>query len=174
MLTTSFFKDWGRSLMWSVWVRSGFFYVSRSWRPGPATTALYYTVNKVIRNNRSYIGREFWHAFKTNFRQSTIVWLILLLLYAIMGFDCYVMYQYAKAGVALGKIYIVFAVLMMFATMWAIYLFPYIAQIWESDKDDLKKCGCWSHWEICGRHCFSLSCSLQQHLQFIYSHRQYL
>ena len=87
---------------------------------GAATTALYYTVNKVIRNNRSYIGREFWHAFKTNFRQSTIVWLILLLLYAIMGFDCYVMYQYAKAGVALGKIYIVFAVLMMFATMWAI------------------------------------------------------
>ena len=91
---------------------------------GAATTALYYTVNKVIRNNRSYIGREFWHAFKTNFRQSTIVWLILLLLYAIMGFDCYVMYQYAKAGVALGKIYIVFAVLMMLATMWAIYLFP--------------------------------------------------
>lgn len=43
---------------------------------GAATTALYYTVNKVIRNNRSYIGREFWHAFKTNFRQSTIVWLI--------------------------------------------------------------------------------------------------
>ena len=32
---------------------------------GAATTALYYTVNKVIRNNRSYIGREFWHAFKT-------------------------------------------------------------------------------------------------------------
>ena len=108
---------------------------------GAATTALYYTVNKVIRNNRSYIGREFWHAFKTNFRQSTIVWLILLLLYAIMGFDCYVMYQYAKAGVALGKIYIVFAVLMMFATMWAIYLFPYIARFENQTKMILKKCG---------------------------------
>ena len=89
---------------------------------GAATTALYYTVNKVIRNNRSYIGREFWHAFKTNFRQSTIVWLILLLLYAIMGFDCYVMYQYAKAGVALGKIYIVFAVLMMFAYLAGVFI----------------------------------------------------
>ena len=89
---------------------------------GAATTALYYTVNKVIRNNRSYIGREFWHAFKTNFRQSTIVWLILLLLYAIMGFDCY----------------IVFAVLMMFATMWAIYLFPYIARFENQTKMILK------------------------------------
>ena len=85
---------------------------------GAATTALYYTVNKVIRNNRSYIGREFWHAFKTNFRQSTIVWLILLLLYAIMGFDCYVMYQYA--------------------TMWAIYLFPYIARFENQTKMILK------------------------------------
>lgn len=158
--------------MWSVWVRSGFLCIPIV-TAGAATTALYYTVNKVIRNNRSYIGREFWHAFKTNFRQSTIVWLILLLLYAIMGFDCYVMYQYAKAGVALGKIYIVFAVLMMFATMWAIYLFPYIARF-ENQTKMILKMRRWSHWEICGRHCFSLSCSLQQHLQFIYSHRQYL
>ena len=137
---------------------------------GAATTALYYTVNKVIRNNRSYIGREFWHAFKTNFRQSTIVWLILLLLYAIMGFDCYVMYQYAKAGVALGKIYIVFAVLMMFATMWAIYLFPYIARFENQTKMILKNAALIA----LGNLCFSLPCSLQQHLQFIYSHRQYL
>ena len=48
------------------------------------------------------------------------------------------MYQYAKAGVALGKIYIVFAVLMMFATMWAIYLFPYIARFENQTKMILK------------------------------------
>ncbi len=105
---------------------------------GAATTALYYTVNKVIRNNRSYIGREFWHAFKSNFKQSTVVWLILLLLYGIMGFDCYVMYQYAKAGISLGKMYIIFAVLMLFATMWAIYLFPYIARFENKTKVILK------------------------------------
>lgn len=105
---------------------------------GASTTALYYTINKVIRNNRGYMASEFFHAFKTNFKQSTIVWLILLLLYAIMGFDCYVMYQYAKAGVSYGAIYIVFAVLMMFATMWAIYLFPYIARFENSTKAILK------------------------------------
>ena len=105
---------------------------------GASTTALYYTINKVIRNNRGYMASEFFHAFKTNFKQSTIVWLILLLLYAIMGFDCYVMYQYAKAGVSYGAIYIVFAVLMMFTTMWAIYLFPYIARFENSTKAILK------------------------------------
>lgn len=105
---------------------------------GASTTALYYTINKVIRNNRGYMASEFFHAFKTNFKQSTIVWLILLLLYAIMGFDCYVMYQYAKAGASYGVLYIVFAVLMMFAAMWAIYLFPYIARFENSTKAILK------------------------------------
>lgn len=105
---------------------------------GAATTALYYTVNKVIRNNRSYIGREFWHSFKTNFKQSTIVWLILLLVYVIMGLDCYIMYQYAVAGVSYGKMYIIFVVLMAFAAMWSIYLFPYIARFENTTKAIMK------------------------------------
>ncbi len=107
---------------------------------GAATTALYYTVNKVIRNNRSYIWKEFWHAFRTNFKQSTLVWLILIFIYAIMGIDCYIMFQYAKAGVSYGSLYIVFAVLMLIATMWANYLFPYMARFENTLKAVLKNC----------------------------------
>ena len=95
---------------------------------GAATTALYYTVNKVIRNNRSYIWKEFWHAFRVNFKQSTIVWVIVFLLYSLLAFDCYVMYQFAKQGASYGSLYIVFAVIMLFVTMWVIYLFPYLAR----------------------------------------------
>ena len=105
---------------------------------GASTTALYYTVNKVIKNNRGYMAGEFFHAFKSNFKQSTVVWLILLFLYALMGFDCYIMYQYAKAGISYGSIYIVFAVLMIFAAMWAIYLFPYMARFENTTKAVLK------------------------------------
>ena len=107
---------------------------------GAATTALYYTVNKVIKNNRSYIWTEFWHAFRTNFKQSTCVWLILIVLYAIMGTDCYIMYQFAKAGESYGSFYIVFAVLILFVTMWANYLFPYIARFENGLKAILKNC----------------------------------
>ena len=107
---------------------------------GAATTALYYTVNKVIRNNRSYIWKEFWHAFRTNFKQSTLVWLILIFIYAIMGMDCYIMFQYAKAGVSYGSLYIVFAVLMLIVTMWANYLFPYMARFENTLKAVLKNC----------------------------------
>lgn len=107
---------------------------------GAATTALYYTVNKVIRNNRSYIWKEFWHAFRTNFKQSTLVWLILIFIYAIMGIDCYIMFQYAKAGVSYGSVYIVFVVLMIIVTMWANYLFPYMARFENTLKAVLKNC----------------------------------
>ncbi|MFR7816818.1 MAG: DUF624 domain-containing protein [Clostridium sp.] len=34
---------------------------------GAATTSLYYVSAKVLRHNRSYVWREFWHSFKTNF-----------------------------------------------------------------------------------------------------------
>lgn len=107
---------------------------------GAATTALYYTVNKVIRNNRGYIWKEFWHAFRTNFKQSTLVWLILIFIYAIMGIDCYIMFQFAKAGVSYGSLYIVFAVLMLIVTMWANYLFPYMARFENTLKAVLKNC----------------------------------
>lgn len=107
---------------------------------GAATTALYYTVNKVIRNNRSYIWKEFWHAFRVNFKQSTIVWVIVFLLYSLLAFDCYVMYQFAKQGASYGSLYIVFAVIMLFVTMWVIYLFPYLARFEIKTRLLLKNC----------------------------------
>ena len=48
-----------------------------SFLAGPATTALYYAVNKVIRHGRSYLWKEYWHAFKSNFKQAALAALIL-------------------------------------------------------------------------------------------------
>lgn len=56
---------------------------------GASLTALFYVNLKVVRNEESYIVRSFFHSFKENFRQSTIMWLIMLaaglLLYADYG-----------------------------------------------------------------------------------------
>ena len=51
---------------------------------GASSTALYYTVTKVIRHGRSYIFREFWQSFKSNLKQSTAVWLIYLVMMGIL------------------------------------------------------------------------------------------
>lgn len=45
---------------------------------GTASTALYYAVVKSIRHERGYVGKCFWAAFRSNFRCSTLVWLLYL------------------------------------------------------------------------------------------------
>lgn len=105
---------------------------------GAATTALYYAVNKAIKNDRGYASSEFFSAFKANFKQSTIIWLIFLVLYIWMGVDYYVMRAYAEAGAAMGKLAIVFLVFSVIITMWGFYVFPYIARFENSTKNILK------------------------------------
>lgn len=54
---------------------------------GPATTALYYTVVKVVRKERSYLFREFFKSFKSNFKYGALATIIVVLLAAILWFD---------------------------------------------------------------------------------------
>lgn len=47
---------------------------------GASTTALYYACMKRVRTKEGYITRNFFNSFKENFRQSTIVWMVLLVI----------------------------------------------------------------------------------------------
>ena len=87
---------------------------------GAANTALYYTANKVLKHNRGYVWKDFWGAFRANFKQSTIVWLVTLGLTLLMCFDTYVMWKFAAAGYGIGKIYIFFTIVLAFVIMWAV------------------------------------------------------
>lgn len=45
---------------------------------GASTTALFYVTLKIVKNEEGNITRAFLGAFKENFRQATVIWLILL------------------------------------------------------------------------------------------------
>lgn len=107
---------------------------------GASTTALYYTANKVLRNDRSHVWREFWSSFKSNFKQSTIVWLILMVLYYVLITDCFLLYSFYKQGALPLALLIVFVVMLAFAVIWGSYLFPYIARFANTTKQILKNC----------------------------------
>lgn len=51
---------------------------------GAASTALYYVTVKCVRHERGSLTRSFFRAFRENFRQATMLWL-LLLLYVLIG-----------------------------------------------------------------------------------------
>jgi len=54
---------------------------------GPATTALYYAMVKVIRRERGYAISEFFRSFKLNFRQGAVISMLFGLLIGLLYFD---------------------------------------------------------------------------------------
>ena len=95
-------------------------------------TSLYYAVNKVIRHVRIYLWKEYWHAFKSNFKQAAPAALILTGVALFLGLDCYIMYQFAAQGQKSGVLYVVFLVLIALVVMLAVYLFAYMARFENS------------------------------------------
>ena len=51
---------------------------------GASITALNYVALKMVRNEEGYVTRSFFKSFKQNFKQATIIWLIMLLVAAII------------------------------------------------------------------------------------------
>ncbi len=105
---------------------------------GASMTALYYTMQKVIRNDRGYVSSEYWHALKTNFKQATLTWLIVLAVGLLTYFDIKFMKTMDKAGHPLGKAYVFFQVLLALEILWCTYLFPYMSRFINGMKATMK------------------------------------
>lgn len=58
---------------------------------GASMTALHYVVLKMVRDEESYIVRSYFKSFKQNFKQATIIWLILLLVGAVLIGDLFIL-----------------------------------------------------------------------------------
>ena len=54
---------------------------------GASWTALYYVTLKMVRKEESYMFKDFWHSFKENFKQATIIWLLVLVVAAVFVGD---------------------------------------------------------------------------------------
>ena len=54
---------------------------------GASLTAMHYVLLKMVRNRESYIVRSFFKSFKANFKQATIIWMIILLLLVVFIMD---------------------------------------------------------------------------------------
>lgn len=95
---------------------------------GASTTALYYTVHKVILHNRGYVWRDYWAAFISNFKKSTIAWCIMLAVACVFALDINIMRQFSELGEKIGSIYTVFYVFLAVEAVWANYVFSYMAR----------------------------------------------
>lgn len=60
---------------------------------GASLTAMHYTVLKLVRDEESYIIKSFFKSFKQNFRQATVIWLLQLFVYIVLGLDFYLLFM---------------------------------------------------------------------------------
>lgn len=66
---------------------------------GASTTALYSVMLKLVKNEEGYIAKGFLKAFKENFKQSTLMWLLLILLWFILIIDFFSL-KFMPQGIA--------------------------------------------------------------------------
>lgn len=103
---------------------------------GPATSAMYYCMVKVIRRERGYLTREFISAFKSNFKVGALTSIILAFAYFILIFDL----KWAREVEGTKGFFLVsaFNSMLFLITCVAIYAFPILSRFRIKTKQLLK------------------------------------
>lgn len=104
---------------------------------GVSSTALYYAIHKSVFRGRGYTT-EFFRSFKDNFKQSTLSWLIFMVLFGVLSADIYVTRNFIQANSPMAAASVFFLVLLIFTSVWSIYHFAYIARFANSFKESFK------------------------------------
>ena len=103
---------------------------------GASTTAMYTVMLKVVKNEEGYIVKGFFKAFKENFKKSTIIWLILLVIGGFLGADLYLTSS-AKGSVGMA-LRAIFAALELLVLAVGIYAFGLTARYENSIKGTIR------------------------------------
>lgn len=103
---------------------------------GAAFTGMHYVLLKMARNEEGYIIQPFFKSFKENFKQATIVWLIILVFFTIFIVDILIINNSGIQFAAwLGIVLIAVGIL---AIMTIIYIFPLIARFRNTIRGTFK------------------------------------
>ncbi len=106
---------------------------------GASSTALYYTIHKVVFNNESYIIRTFVNSFKSNFKDSTIKWVISVVLMTFLCVDILLVRGFAESGNRIAALFYPLLLILVFVVMCAISVFSYSARFDDSIKASIYK-----------------------------------
>lgn len=93
---------------------------------GPSLTAMHYIALKIARNEEGYITRDFFKSFKQNFKQGTIIWLIMLFVIVVLLGDFYIInFSGLEFNGIIRSVLMAVALLVMFTSM---FVFPVLAK----------------------------------------------
>ncbi len=110
---------------------------------GAATTALYDVSLKLVRDREQYIIPMFFKSFRENFRQATVLWLILAGAGALLAADGYIVFHLRSHSHGVPAIFwtLLLALLIAAAVVYVIillYVFPLVASVQNTNAAMLK------------------------------------
>lgn len=102
---------------------------------GAATTALYTMCFQLMREEYSGIIKTYFKAFRDNFKQATLLWMLLVL---IIGPGLYYFYVLFSLDSLLRYLGFLFVILGLLSAMTASYVFPWISQFENNTAQALR------------------------------------
>ena len=106
---------------------------------GAATTALYDVAMRIAEDREGDLTQQFFRAFRSNFRQATTLWLILLAIGIFLGADVYVLLHLRAASTGAIAVFwtLILAVVIAACIAYAIelmYVFPLVARVENTNR----------------------------------------
>ena len=99
---------------------------------GASTTALYYTSFKIAKTEGSYITAMFFRSFKQNFKQATVIWLIMLATGIVIFMDAVLLGRLRTTSTGTAAVMwtlllaVIFACMIMYVIV-LVYIFPLLS-----------------------------------------------
>ncbi|MDO4324241.1 MAG: DUF624 domain-containing protein [Lachnospiraceae bacterium] len=93
---------------------------------GASVTAMYYVTLKMAGNEEGYVFRSFLKSFKQNFKQATVIWLIVLFVGCILGLDMYIL-NHSNNSLST-VLFVLISATSLIYTMVVIYVFPLLSR----------------------------------------------
>ena len=103
---------------------------------GASMTALHYVVLKIVRDEECYIVKSFFKSFKDNFKQATIINLIMIAVGAILYLDLNVAKNMPGSA---GQIFhVIFMAFVIIYYVLFLYVYPILARFYNTIRNTIK------------------------------------
>ena len=103
---------------------------------GASITAMYYVTLKMVRNEEAYIVRSFFKSFKDNFKQATIINLIMIAVGAVLYLDLNV--DKNMPGSAGQIFHVIFMAFVIIYYVLFLYVYPILARFYNTIRNTIK------------------------------------
>ena len=103
---------------------------------GASWTAMYFVTIRIVRKEEGYVIRDFFRSFKENFKQATIIWLLIIAV-AVVFIGDIMIYRMMPDQIP-QIIMIVVAALAFLALGTSVYVFPVLSRFHNTIKNTIK------------------------------------